>query len=258
MLSAYPPMLASRGEVPLNSPEWSYEIKWDGMRALVGNGRIRSRHGTDCTDWFPELRKTLEWLPWQCVFDGEIVSFREGVPCFAALQRRIWAGARREAQRLAAEEPVTLVLFDLLCLDGRSLVRLPWTERRSKLEWNVQPAPGLEISPTFDDGEELWRAVSASGLEGLMAKRRNSLYRPGERSPGWVKLKTKQVTELVVGGWVEGLTGGLTAVMLAEPGGGGGWAAAGRGPGAADPDPRGIVGPFAVGAPKAEVGRRRG
>lgn len=86
-------MLASHGEVPLDSSAWSYEIKWDGMRALVGEGRIVSRHGTDCTRWFPELAEALEQLPGDSVFDGEIVRWVEGRPSFAALQRRIRAVA---------------------------------------------------------------------------------------------------------------------------------------------------------------------
>ena len=208
------PMLAVAGSLPRDDAAWAYEFKWDGIRAIsyVDGGRIRivSRNGNDLSGAFPELRALGEQLgSHQAVIDGEIVAFDDqGRPRFQRLQPRIHAGDPQKAKRLAAEQPVVYVLFDLLYLDGASLMASPYLERRRRLE-----DLGLEkggtgswtLSPRFDGpGVDILRASQEQGLEGILAKKLDGPYLPGKRSPTWTKVKNVLMQEVVIGGWTPG------------------------------------------------------
>jgi bifunctional non-homologous end joining protein LigD len=208
------PMLAALGTLPKDDPAWAYEFKWDGIRAVgyVDGGRlqIRTRNGNDVTNSFPELRALGEQFgARQAVVDGEIVAFDDqGRPRFQRLQPRIHAADALKAKRLAAEQPVVYVLFDLLYLDGHGLVALPYLERRRRLE-----ALGLEkptsgawtVSPRFDGpGSDILQASRDQGLEGILAKRLDSPYLPGRRSPTWTKVKNVLMQDVIIGGWTPG------------------------------------------------------
>jgi bifunctional non-homologous end joining protein LigD len=228
------PMLATLGTLPKDDGAWAYEFKWDGIRAIgyVDGGRlqIRSRNGNDVTNSFPELRALGEQFGSQrAVVDGEIVAFDDkGRPRFQRLQPRIHAADPHKAKRLAAEQPVVYVLFDLLYLDGHSLVGLPYLERRRRLE-----ALGLEkaaagawtLSPRFDGpGADIVRASQEQGLEGVLAKRLDSPYLAGKRSPTWTKVKNILMQEVVIGGWTPGAghrEGAFGSLLLGVPGDGG-------------------------------------
>jgi bifunctional non-homologous end joining protein LigD len=211
------PMLARAGELP-GEDGWAYEVKWDGVRAIVysrpGELRLESRNLNDITDSYPELATLNRALSsHSAILDGEIVAFdtphggtgERGRPSFGALQRRMHVGNRAQARRLAASTPVTLMLFDLLWLDGHSTMGLTYLERRELLaalaldgeHWHTpEYVPG--------DGAALLEASTAEGLEGVVAKRVDSTYRPGARGSEWVKVKTVARQELVVGGWMPG------------------------------------------------------
>ena len=225
------PMLAVAGELPDGSGDWAYEVKWDGIRAVlfVEGGRVRakSRNDLDLSASFPELGAVGEFLGMTtCVLDGEIVALGEdGRPSFSALQHRMHVSNRREAQRRAAVEPVTFVAFDLLHLDGRSLLADPYDARRSRLESLHLAGPGFTTTDSFREaeGRDILSAVAQNGLEGVVAKRRRSPYRPGQRSSDWVKVKAVRTQEVVVGGWTDGngeRRGGLGALLLGLPEGG--------------------------------------
>jgi bifunctional non-homologous end joining protein LigD len=204
------PMLARSGELPMDAG-WAYEVKWDGVRAIVysrpGELRLESRNLNDVTDSYPELAALNRALSsHSAILDGEIVAFDEHRrPSFGALQRRMHVSSRAHARRLMAGTPVTLMLFDLLWLNGHSLMNLTYLERRELLaELALDGEHWHTPEHVLGDGAALLEASTAQGLEGVLAKRADSTYRPGARGSAWVKVKTVARQELVVGGWMPG------------------------------------------------------
>ncbi|HVA02238.1 MAG TPA: non-homologous end-joining DNA ligase [Acidimicrobiales bacterium] len=224
------PMLATLGELPKDDEAWAYEFKWDGIRAIsyVDGGRIRieSRNGNDLTRSFPELRALGEQLgSRRVVLDGEIVAFDDaGHPRFQLLQPRIHASDAHKATALAAEQPVVYVVFDVLYIDGESLLGLSYEDRRRRLEDLGLLATKPEhwtLSPQFaGPGADVLRASRTQGLEGVLAKRLDSPYLPGKRSPSWTKVKNLLTQEVIVGGWTPGVgnrKGRLGSLLLGIP-----------------------------------------
>lgn len=209
------PMLATPGEIPVG-PDWAFEVKWDGMRALAhidlaGNVRFTSRTEKDVTASFPELAD-LGRLGQQAVLDGEIVAFdADGRPDFGLLSQRFGAGSRR-ALELMATVPVHYVIFDLLRLNDESLLAEPYRERRAALAELTLPAGPFSMPEVFADGASLIEVTKASGLEGVIAKRWDSAYRPGIRSRDWIKHSHRTVSDAVVIGY---RTNGSSVVSLA-------------------------------------------
>jgi bifunctional non-homologous end joining protein LigD len=170
-------MLSRPGPLP-SGPEWSFELKWDGFRALVSTEdglAVRSRRGWNMTPVLPELQK----LPPGLVLDGELVAWKDSEPYFPHVCRRV---LNREMSI-----PLTFVVFDLLWQKGLDLTPRPYSERRRKLERLGLDGPAWTTSETFDDGRALYTAVCELGFEGVVAKNHSSLYRPKDR--GWVKVK---------------------------------------------------------------------
>ena len=204
------PMLARAGSLPRPDDAYGYEVKWDGVRALVaiegGRARARSRRGREITPTYPELRELGRALgATEVLLDGELVAFDpEGRPSFERLQRRMHA-SETAARRLAADVPVSYVAFDLLHLDGRPTLELAYRERRGLLEGLGLDGPHWR-TPRYHagDGPAMVEASRAQGLEGVVAKRLDSPYEPGRRSGAWIKIKHRRVAELVVGGWMPG------------------------------------------------------
>ncbi len=198
------PMLATAGSVLPSGPGWAYEFKWDGVRALVsvtaGAVQITSRLGNDVTVAYPELAGLGAGIE-DALIDGEIVAFDEGRPSFGRLQLRMHVRVARQAAQLAADVPVSFIAFDLLRLYGVDLTDRPFAERRATLERLATDYPQWTVSPSFDDGRATEQAAQAHGLEGVVAKRVTSRYRPGTRTAQWVKVKFRQGGEFVVVGW---------------------------------------------------------
>ena len=222
------PMLAVAGELPQDGANWAFEIKWDGVRAIlfVEGGRVRaqSRNDLDVSASFPELAEIGDFLGMTtCVLDGEIVALGEdGRPSFSTLQRRMHVANQREARRRAAADPVSFVAFDLLYVDGHSLLALPYDERRARLESLHLAGETFTTTESFRDvsGQDILAAAMQNGLEGVVAKRRDSPYRPGRRHADWTKVKTFRTQEVVIGGWTEGRgerEGSLGALLLGIP-----------------------------------------
>ncbi|GAB3154854.1 ATP-dependent DNA ligase [Micromonospora sonneratiae] len=201
------PMLASTGELPAGS-EWGYEFKWDGVRALadIGNGKIHlySRSGSEITTAYPELAPLGGEVD-DALLDGEVVVLTGGgVPSFTALAERMHVREKGRAARLAAAMPVTYMIFDVLRLRGADLTRHPYQQRRDCLDELALGGPHWAVPPVFPDGPATYEAAGEHGLEGVMAKRLDSAYRPGVRSPDWVKVKLEVTGDFVVGGWRPG------------------------------------------------------
>lgn len=203
------PMKATSGELPLGDG-WTYEVKWDGMRALVyvdgGTVRVQSYNERDVTVSWPELTDLPDALhATTALLDGELVAIDEhGVPSFGRLQQRMHVANAAEARRRSAEVPVSYVVFDLLHLDGNDLTGLPLRDRRRLLEQVLEPGSHWRTSPMHDDGEVLRQVADDRGLEGVVAKRLESTYEPGKRARSWLKVKVRRRQEMVVGGWLAG------------------------------------------------------
>ncbi|MDQ3934031.1 MAG: DNA ligase D [Actinomycetota bacterium] len=205
------PMLAAAGQLPRDEDNYSFEIKWDGVRAIVysepGRMRIEGRRLTEMTERYPELRPLNRQLGSRdAVLDGEIVAFDDsGKPSFERLQHRMHLTGDSRIKRRAKEIPVVYAIFDLLHLDGRSLLDLPYEERRRRLEELELEGPNWR-TPAAHPGEgmALKEASEQQGLEGIVAKRLDSRYEPGRRSSAWIKVKNKRRQELVIGGWLPG------------------------------------------------------
>jgi len=217
------PMLATASPRLPGDDGWAYEIKWDGIRALafVGADRLRiaARRGADHTPRYPELAALTGALGGrEAILDGEIVAFDDsGRPSFQLLQRRMGLSTEATIRLRAAETPATYVAFDLLWLDGRSLMAEPYERRRAALAELGFDGPNWQApAHHIGDGERLWQAVRERGLEGVVAKRIESPYRPGKRSREWLKIRYRRGQELVIGGWMpgEGTRGGRVGSLL--------------------------------------------
>ncbi len=205
------PMYATLAERAPTGDGWAWEIKWDGIRALgfVDGGRIAlvTRNGNDVTRRYPELRALGGELGARdAVLDGEIVTFDDaGRPSFERLQRRMHVEGESTIRRLSGEVPVVYVLFDLLWLDGHSTMDRPYSERRELLAQLHLDGTAWRTPPNeLGDGHTTLEISHTFGLEGVVAKRVDSLYEPGRRSPAWLKVKHQLRQEFVVGGWQPG------------------------------------------------------
>lgn len=221
------PMLASSGPLP-GGPRWAYEVKWDGVRAITATGadglRLRSRGDRDLTASFPELAS----LDLECglVLDAEIIAADgAGRPDFGRLQRRIHH--RRPPGELLEQVPVTLVVFDLLRRGATELLARPYVERRAALhELGLDEHPQVQVPPHYLDlsGADMLAVVDAQGLEGVVAKRLDSPYRPGTRSRAWIKHPIRRHRDVAVIGWApaRGRSSDLGALLVAvgDPGSG--------------------------------------
>ncbi len=203
------PMLATAARAPFDDPRWLFEIKWDGVRALAtvrtqGSRRevvLRSRGGVVLNARFPEVTNALHAQPWpDVVLDGELVALdARGRPRFALLQPRLHGDPQ------AASVPVAYYAFDVIFVNGHLIADRPLAQRRRVLEALVRPGPVLRLSEAVvGRGVAFYRAAQRLGVEGIMAKRADSPYRPGERSAAWVKIKVVRRLEAVVGGFTRG------------------------------------------------------
>lgn len=197
-------MLATPWPRPFSDDAWIFEPKWDGIRGIVtwdGSAiTIRTRTGTEVSERYPELLDLGSIR--SCVLDGEILAFDdEGRPSFERLQQRMHRIGGR-----GAAHGVGFIAFDLLH-DGEPLLALPVEERIARLERLGLPPPYGTVAPRKGDGDALWELVVERDLEGMVAKRVGSPYRPGVRSPDWRKIHNLHRVKAVVGGFTPGERG---------------------------------------------------
>ncbi|WP_119727450.1 non-homologous end-joining DNA ligase [Thermomonospora amylolytica] len=220
------PMTAVTGDLPEDAAQWALELKWDGVRVVssVTRDGVRavSRRGTEVVARYPELSGLADLVHGhEVVLDGEVVAFQGGRPSFERLQRRMHVA--HPDTRLIRQVPVRYVVFDVLYLDGRSLLGMPYADRRALLDGLELAAVGTIEAPPYlhaaDGGQvkELLEYTWEQRLEGLVAKRLDSPYRPGRRVDFWRKVKNFQTQEVIVCGWRPGhgrREGGVGSLLL--------------------------------------------
>ncbi|KUI43937.1 ATP-dependent DNA ligase [Mycobacterium sp. IS-1590] len=213
------PMLSTEGSVErLKSSQWAFEGKWDGYRVIIDADRgrltVRSRRGRDVTAEFPQFEAiAADLADHHVIIDGEAVALDEsGVPSFSEMQNR------------ARSTRVEFWAFDILHLDGRSLLRAKYSDRRKLLE-ALADGGGLIVPDQLPgDGPEAMEYARKKRWEGVVAKKRDSTYQPGRRSKAWIKDKVWNTQEVVIGGWRQGEGGrssGIGSLMLGIPADGG-------------------------------------
>jgi bifunctional non-homologous end joining protein LigD len=203
------PMLATPVDEPFDGAEWLFEIKWDGYRAIafIDDGKLRlvSRNQNDLTERFPELKDLPKFVRAKsAILDGEVVALDdEGRASFTLMQQRTGfrPGGRRGAAK--AEVPVLYYAFDLLYLDGYDLRKLPLEDRKKKLASVLITGDSVRYSDHYEkQGKALFEMARARGLEGILAKKRDSIY-VERRTTEWLKIKITHRLEAVIGGYTE-------------------------------------------------------
>ena len=208
MPTAVHPMLATSVEKPFDDPEWLFEIKWDGYRAVsfIQDGKVRmvSRNQNDLTGEFPELHELSKLIKAQdAVLDGEVVALDEqGRASFSLMQQR--TGIRKGGRRVGARRELQIVyyIFDLLYVDGYDLRRVALEQRKQVLAQMIAPSELVRYSDHFPQGLALFEVAKQKGLEGILAKKRASHYEE-RRSRAWLKIKVTQTVDCVVGGYTD-------------------------------------------------------
>ncbi|MGA7912532.1 MAG: non-homologous end-joining DNA ligase [Candidatus Dormiibacterota bacterium] len=198
------PMQAASAEAPFSSPEYIFEVKWDGLRCIVfrdpeGRVRLQDRGLKDLTADLPEIAASARRIPPGSVVDGELVATdSDGRPDYPRLRERLTGGAR-----LRDAIPTAYLAFDALYLEGKPLLRQPVVKRRARLAKAVETGGHLFVPDHIDeDGVELFEACLERGLEGVVAKHKMSPYVTGQRSPFWLKVKAVKSDDFVVIGWI--------------------------------------------------------
>jgi bifunctional non-homologous end joining protein LigD len=226
------PMLAAAGALPKKDAGWAYEFKWDGVRALVyvDGGRVRAftRNDKSLLSTFPELRDIgLHLGSRSAILDGEIVALdKDNRPNFSTLSKRLHVESKTAIEKLRTSIPASFFAFDLLYLEGQSIMDLSYDKRRAALESLKLQGETFATPPSITNtaGAKVMAISRERGLEGVVIKRRSSRYAPGSRNGEWVKVKNFFTQEVVIGGWTEGKgerDGSLGALLLGVPSGDG-------------------------------------
>jgi DNA ligase D-like protein (predicted ligase)/DNA ligase D-like protein (predicted 3'-phosphoesterase) len=200
-------MMARTAEKPFNDPDWLFEVKWDGIRAIAYVGedlKIRSRNDKELSKNFPELSELKDLIS-RVVLDGEIIVMKGGKVDFQLVSQRNQVKNQRDIEYLRAKNPATYVIFDILEKEGKSLIDNPLSERLDILNFSLQSGNFIiKSKPVKENGIDYYEAAIAKGLEGIMAKRSESIYQPGVRSGDWLKIKEVKDCDCVIFGYTPG------------------------------------------------------
>jgi len=200
-------MLAVDAAAPFSSEDWIFEIKWDGIRAIsyiYEELFIKSRNQKELKNNFPEL-KELKDLTNNVVLDGEIIVMKGGKVDFQAILKRVQLSSPQEIEYMTHEFPVTYIIFDILEKENESLIQIPLIERKKILKETVGEGKYVVLSVYIEErGEIYYKAILKNGLEGLMAKEKQSVYEPGVRSNNWLKIKESKSCDCVICGYTIG------------------------------------------------------
>lgn len=210
-------MLLSETDCPFNDSSYLYEIKFDGIRALIYIGpkdfQIISRNGRDITYLYPELKNVSQNITEKLVLDGEIISMRAGKPDFSQLQKRSHLKEKSRIEIESQKNPVVFAVFDIV-YKNKNLISLPLLERKILLDAIIE-SDYLIKSKTFKDGKKLFAKIEKMGLEGIVAKKVDSTYEIDTRSKTWIKIKNFQREYFFIGGYIERKTD-VISLLLGE------------------------------------------
>jgi bifunctional non-homologous end joining protein LigD len=203
------PMLSKLSEVLPSGKDYIYEIKLDGQRTIAEVNKkgilLYTRNFQDVTGKYPELLELPGCLKKRnVILDGEIVALENGIPSFELLQQRMNLRDLRALKIALEQVPVLYYVFDILAIDGKSLLKTPLIERKKLLQKILKPCDTVKNLPHFESKDLIVAKAKQFGYEGVVAKKRNSCYFPGFRSDCWIKYKFQQMDSFVIGGWMEG------------------------------------------------------
>jgi DNA ligase D-like protein (predicted ligase) len=203
----YKPMLAHTAKAPFSAEDWVFEIKWDGFRAISyvdDELSVKSRYDKELRYNFPELEELVTLAP-HAVLDGELVIIQGGKPDFQTLLERSRSTSAPSFKYMSQKFPALYVVFDILEKDGTPLLDRPLAERKEILKEHVKEGKNILLSEyVVEQGEAYYEAVLKKGLEGVMAKKQDSLYEPGVRSKNWLKIKKLTMCDCVIFGYTRG------------------------------------------------------
>jgi DNA ligase D-like protein (predicted ligase)/DNA ligase D-like protein (predicted 3'-phosphoesterase) len=207
MKPSYKPMLAQPAKAAFSSRDWIFEVKWDGIRAIsyvTADFSIKSRNNKELRQNFPELEE-LKDLTENTVLDGEIITIKEGNADFQTVIERSKATSAYEIRYLAQKFPATYVVFDIIEKDGKPLINLPLIERKRILKESLKEGKNVVLSVFVEEeGEAYYEAALEKGSEGIVAKKKTSLYEPGIRSGNWLKIKKIKSCDCAIFGYTKG------------------------------------------------------
>ncbi len=203
------PMLSKSTEILPAGKDFIFEIKLDGQRTIAEISKkkllLYTRNFQNVTDKYPELDVLISCIKKKSVIlDGEIVALQEGLPSFQLLQQRMSLRDMRAVSRAMEDIPILYYVFDILESDGKSLLKTPLQERKELLQSAINPCDAVKVLPFFTSRDFVLQQASAFGYEGVVAKKSNSFYYPGQRTDLWQKLKFQLTDSFVIGGWIEG------------------------------------------------------
>ena len=221
---ALSPMLIGAESEAFDSPDYTYELKLDGVRCLAFLGpagtELRNKRNLVVSPFYPELAEIYRQVKGRCILDGELTVIVDGKPQFSEIQRRALMSDPFKIKLAAGKAPVSFTAFDLLYRDGEELMGHPLEERQARLKQAVKESDRLAVSRVIEgQGKALYALTEQQGLEGIVAKRKGSLYYPGKRTKDWIKIKNLQDEDFVVCGYIR-KSQGMTSLVLGQYRGG--------------------------------------
>ncbi len=202
-------MLSKITEKPPSGKGYLFEVKLDGQRTIAEikskKWLLYTRNFQDVTAKYPELHELPACIKGAgAILDGEIVALEDGIPSFELLQQRMNLRDSRKLRTIAEEVPVLYYVFDILEWNGKSLLKTPLLERKKLLNRVLKPGPRVKLLPFFDSSDLILSKASEFGYEGIVAKKQDSFYLPGQRTDLWQKYKFQNTESFVIAGWTEG------------------------------------------------------
>lgn len=216
----FQPMLLEEVEEPFNSSSFLFELKFDGIRAVMHVGpktfKIFSRNGSELTILHPELKNIQKDFKQNVIFDGEIVLFYKGKPNFSKLQERMHTKDKKRIEYLSKELPVCFIAFDCLYENGKTLINKTLVERKKVLEKYQDTDYFMKVSYIENSGKKLFQNVKKMDFEGIVAKRKDSPYEINTRTENWLKIKNLKKEIFYIGGFIEKKENAVVSLLLGE------------------------------------------